>query len=785
MLRISSAALAVVCCLSGSLVSADTPIAAYIYPAGGQRGTTVPFRVGGLYLHDECRFEMLGTGVEASPKIEKTTTLWFEGPVIPQPASQAAEDYPKDLAGQVKLAADAAPGPHAWRIWTSQGAVAARSFIVGDLPEIVEQEIEGNPTPTPVVLPLTINGRVFPREDVDVWSFNAKAGQSITCAAVAEKLGAPFDVHVEIIDAQGRRIAETGNVSGTAYDSLIRFTAPADGVYQAHVHDVSFGGLQSYVYRLTLTAGPIVDRMYPLGGRRGTTTRFELTGQSVPATPFELALPGDGPDRYLPRATIAETSLALPAVELDDLPEVLEAEPNDAPASAAVQNLPAVLNGRIGSPGDVDVWSFRAKKGEAFDFDLRAARLGSPLDSVLTLHDAAGKELARADDMPANVTDSQLKFAFPEDGVYFIHVAERFASRGGPAFAYRLKVTATVPDFRLTLPADFLTVVRGVDARFKLRVERLGGFTDEIKLEFDKLPPGVTVTPLAIPAKGGDTDLVFKTEPTAKIDGSPLTIRGTATIGGATVTRTARVRSVLAGNSDIDKVLLAVSLATPFKVKGLFDMQYAERGAKFTKHFSIDRGGFEGPLEVSLSDKQMRHLQGVTGPVVQVPAGVSEFNYPIYLPPWMELGRTSRSCVQAVGIIEEPDGSRHKVSFTSVDPAEQIILLIDPGQLTVEIDQASAIARPGAYLPLRVRVARGTGVSGPVRVELVSPPHIQGITAEPVTIPAAETSAILTIKYAEGEIGPFNLPQTVRATSVRDDKSPVVAETLLNVLAPR
>jgi hypothetical protein len=228
-----------------------------------------------------------------------------------------------------------------------------------------------------------------------------------------------------------------------------------------------------------------------------------------------------------------------------------------------------------------------------------------------------------------------------------------------------------------------------------------------------------------------------------------------------------------------------VSLATPFKVKGQFDMQYAERGAFFTKHYSLDRGGFEGPLEVSLSDKQMRHLQGVKGPVVSVPAGVSEFDYPIYLPPWMELARTSRSCVQAVGVVEEPDGSKHKVSFTSVDPAEQIILLVDPGQLTVDVNHSSAVAKPGGYLPLEVRVTRGTGVSGPVRVELVSPPHVRGITADPVTIAAGATTATLTVQYAAGEIGPFNLPLTIRATSKRDDKGPVIAETPLAVIAPR
>src|SRR5438309_412496 len=78
---------------------ADPPAASYIFPAGGQRGTTVDVRVGGLNLHAKASFEMLGHGVNASPIIERTETTWFEGPLLPLPDSQQAEDYPRDFAG--------------------------------------------------------------------------------------------------------------------------------------------------------------------------------------------------------------------------------------------------------------------------------------------------------------------------------------------------------------------------------------------------------------------------------------------------------------------------------------------------------------------------------------------------------------------------------------------------------------------------------------------------------------------------------------------------------------
>ena len=63
------------------------------------------------------------------------------------------------------------------------------------------------------------------------------------------------------------------------------------------------------------------------------------------------------------------------------------------------------------------------KKGDAIDLDLRASRLGSPLDGVLMVVDATGKEIARADDMAAGQTDAQLRFTAPADGDFVFESA--------------------------------------------------------------------------------------------------------------------------------------------------------------------------------------------------------------------------------------------------------------------------------------------------------------------------------------------------------------------------
>src|SRR5579872_4048507 len=80
--------LCALCVLGGESLFANPPTASYIFPAGGQRGTTVPVRVGGLFLHDQCDFDLSGRGITASPTLRPTKRLWFEGPVLPLPESQ-------------------------------------------------------------------------------------------------------------------------------------------------------------------------------------------------------------------------------------------------------------------------------------------------------------------------------------------------------------------------------------------------------------------------------------------------------------------------------------------------------------------------------------------------------------------------------------------------------------------------------------------------------------------------------------------------------------------------
>lgn len=769
----SLCALGVLC---GESLFANPPVASYVFPAGGQRGTTVKVRVGGLFLYRSCGFELLGPGVEASKRLESTKTVWFEGPLLPLPESQQAEDYPRDMAGTVRIAADASLGPRRGRVWTAEGAASGLTFVVGDLPEVVEEEIDGDPFPVSVQLPVTINGRIFPRQDVDIWSFDAKKGQTITCSVAAARIGSPLDAQLRILDPEARIVAES---AARGKDPVLHFTAEVEGKYQVRIQDANLSGSQAHVYRLTVRTGPHVEQVYPLGGRRGSTARFTLAGGSVPSKPVEAALPATGPGDYWHRFSVDGGLTNRVLLDLDDLLEHLEAEPNDTPDSSRRVALPAVVNGRVDRAGDVDCWSFSARKGEKVEIQVRARQLGSPLMPVLTVVDAAGKDLARAGD---GSSDPVLTFSAPVDGTYTVRIADRFRSRGGPAFAYRLRMAPSpAPDFRLRLAVDALTLLRGGNVPLRVIVERRGGFADPISLTLEGLPEGVKVTGTTVAAGQPGVDVHLNAGKTVALGAHHITVRGTARISGSPVTRTATL-AVPRGAVETDSVLLGVALPVPFKVVGAFDLRLAPRGSIFRRRYKIERNGFAGPLQVSLADRQMRHLQGVKAGTVVVPAAANEFEYAVELPPWMETGRTSRSCVMAVGVIEE-GGVQHEVSYTSVGQNDQVIAVVETGRLGLDLEKSSVAATPGKDVSVAVRVSRGKDLTGPVKVELVVPDHVRGVRMDALTIPADRSEGACTIRFAR-TMGPFNVPLVLRAT-LTGSAGPAVAEAKLEVVAER
>ena len=112
------------------------------------------------------------------------------------------------------------------------------------------------------------------------------------------------------------------------------------------------------------------------------------------------------------------------------------------------------MNGRIDQPGDWDVFRFQGRAGEAIVAEVYARRLDSPLDSVLKLTDAKGTQLAFNDDyddpgagLETHHADSRILTTLPANGTYYLYLGDA-QQKGGPEYAYRLRIGAATARFR-------------------------------------------------------------------------------------------------------------------------------------------------------------------------------------------------------------------------------------------------------------------------------------------------------------------------------------------------
>lgn len=174
-------------------------------------------------------------------------------------------------------------------------------------------------------------------------------------------------------------------------------------------------------------------------------TKIPVPNQQDPArvgdseAEVELQLPADIAGDAVAVVVVTPTGeSASHKVLLDRAPLVLEKEPNDGFKQAQLVSLGRTVAGEISRAQDVDVYRFEAKAGDKIVVEVMAARLGSPLDSFLTLYDGAGQVLTMNDDLPGS-RDSKIEATLKKAGIYLVAVTDA-NDQGGAAYAYRLSL---------------------------------------------------------------------------------------------------------------------------------------------------------------------------------------------------------------------------------------------------------------------------------------------------------------------------------------------------------
>ena len=436
------------------------PHIGYVYPAGGQQGSTFHAIIGGQYLEGATNVFVSGEGVKVD--IVKFTRKYDEKEYrqlqrnransvaamegkegeerekiqrridqidkrlaiaeVPENMGKgkgkgkgykldAKEQFNPQIADllrvDVTIAANASPGEREMRVDTPGGLSNPIYFEVGILPEIQEAEPNDDHMSSnlqTVELPAVVNGQIRPG-DIDHFRFQAQKGQSIVVDVGARKIipyladAVPgwFQAVATLYDEDGNEVAYQDDYKFNP-DPVLFYDVPKNGSYTLAIKDSIYRGREDFVYRIAIGELPFITSIFPLGAEKGRDVDIALSGKNLPKKRLTGKLPNEGGEvRHVSIKKDGYRSNLMPFV-IGELKEAVEVEPNNAPDAAQPVQEPIIVNGTIGEPGDRDVFGFLGRKGDSVSIEVIARRLNSPLDSAVMLTGPGLDKPVRNDD---------------------------------------------------------------------------------------------------------------------------------------------------------------------------------------------------------------------------------------------------------------------------------------------------------------------------------------------------------------------------------------------------
>ena len=583
-------------CVTPAGAQQIAPHVGYVYPAGGRQGATFEVTVGGQFLDGVSGAFISGAGVQTSvightkpmtaaqfnklrdqlreltekkPPADAKTIADLRlklAAFVRRPANPAIAE---NVTVRVTMVPDAPLGERELRLGTPAGLTNPLTFCVGQLPEISrkpakpdtefatgvgarfrkQQKSDTPAAPTAITLPAVVNGQIMPG-GVDRYRFPASKGRHLVVAASARELmpyisdAVPgwFQATLALCDAQGKQVSYAGNFRFHP-DPVLHYQIPGDGEYVLEMRDSIYRGREDFVYRITVGELPFVTSIFPLGAKAGSRPTVEMSGWNLPATTLKQDTRGKPAGIYPLFVRQGEWISNRVPFAVDTLPERLEKEPNNEKKNAQAVKLPIIVNGRIDQPGDWDVFRFRGRAASEIVAEVMARRLDSPLDSVLKLTDASGRQLAFNDDnedkgagLITHHADSRILFKLPANGTYYLHVGDT-QRKGGAEYAYRLRISPPQPDFELRVVPASVNVRAVATVPITVYALRRDGFGGEIAVRLSDAPRGFSLSGGAVPANQDKVQLKL-TAPPARMD-SPVNLRleGRAMIQGREIVR--------------------------------------------------------------------------------------------------------------------------------------------------------------------------------------------------------------------------------------------------------
>ena len=536
------------------------PALSTVSPQGAQQGQNVEITLTGKNLDTATAVWFSGTGITAEIRQEtRQAAVFFNGDGV---SGRIPTDM--QLVASLTIDRNAPLGVQQMRIVTPYGVSNAQNFVVGNLPEINENEAtEDAEMSNWLELPVTINGEIASIDDEDSFSFSLKKDARLICEVTAQRIGSPLDSYLVLQDANGAEVANSGQ--GNGLDSLLNYTASKAGKYTLHIRDIRYKGGNGFRYRLSVGELPYLETIFPLGGRRGTDNTIAVTGANLETVnAIQVSIGAETPTgKQMLRVKIPSglTSNSRPFA-IGSLAEMGESEPNDTAEKANPVNAPITINGKIDKSGDMDRFTFEIKEPQLLVFEVEALRLSSPLDALLTLYgaekqmdasanmetDNTDKEQVLIVNDDASGTDARIEWNFTAAGKYSVAIRD-LNNQGSGTYSYRLNIRPLEPNFTLSAVVldsqnrpsglDSPRVSRGGTFTMQVNVNRLDRLSGPIRLHCPTLPKTYEVSPAIVEAGQNNALLTITAPWDAPLGLTLFSVAGICAVGSRQVERTA------------------------------------------------------------------------------------------------------------------------------------------------------------------------------------------------------------------------------------------------------
>jgi hypothetical protein len=633
----------------------------------------------------------------------------------------------------VDVAPDCRLGEHLIQLRTRSGISDYRSFFVGVLPSVDEKEPNSSfDQPQPLEPNVCVAG-VLQNEDADYFRINAKKGQRLSVEVEGIRLGqAFFDPFLAILDKNRFELASVDDTVLAKQDCFLSLVIPEDGEYTILVRETSYRGADNCRYRLHVGNFPRPTVAYPAGGKRGEQVKVQFLGDGAGPIERDVVVPPD-PKAYHEQLVQDEHGVTPSPVPFRHFSDgnIMETEPNDAFETSTVAELPLALNGRLEKHGDVDFFKLIAKKGQVWEVECYARRIGSQVDPVVNIYKADKANILGNDD--ARGQDSYMRWAVPEDGEYYVRISDHLG-QGGDTYVYRVEMTPVTPSLKLGIPRvdrysqtrQTIVVPRG-NRYGTLILGTRADFGGPIELMSQGIIPGVSMTARPMHPSMTLMPVVFEAAADAPIDGELVDLRGkladpnqpAVTVEGGFenladfVLGEPNASVYISGTAN--KVPIAVAKEVPFRLEIVQPKVPLVRSGTMNLKVVVKRDeGFDAPIYVQFPFTPPG--VGAAG-AINIDKGQNEGPYPLNANGEAMIGKWPMIAIGAAEI----DGQ----AWVSSQLAE-----LEIADRYVSMDVKRAACDQGQPAQVQCVITHNTAFEGAAKAELLGLPP--GATADPV-----------------------------------------------------